>query len=231
MPKELSKELKARLAAQRGNCLSPLPVNQFVTVHWPLDGGAGDDATEHRCYSTFDRLISMGGWFYSGKNRLLDFNEESDSGFVMTSDDLIYGASCGFRVVDDEGLAAGVVYRANARDDFPPMFAEVWTHFSDEPDEVQSLLYGKIDFGGFITRIELQESEGGKRIAKVWGGYQGIAVSKERTNMAKAASAVGLRVSLNRRVADSVRRLNRARLASGDPSVQSGQSRCGNEAR
>ena len=143
----------------------------------------------------------------------------------MTSDDLIYGASCGFRVVDDEGLAAGVVDRANARDDFPLVFAEVWTHFSDDPDEVQNLLYGEMQFGGFITRIELQESEGGKRIAKVWGGYQGIAVSKERTNMEKAASAFG------RRVADSARRLNRAGLGFGNPSVQSGQSRCGKEAR
>ena len=193
MPKELSKELKERLATQGGNCQSPLPVNQFVTVHWPLDG----EATERRCYSTFDRPVSMGGWFYSGKNRLLDFNEDSDRGFVMTSDDLIYGASCGFRIVDDECFAAGVVYRANAGDDFPPVFAEVWIHFSDEPDEIQSLLYGALEFGGLITRIELQECKGGKRIAKVWGGHQGIAVSKERKNMAKAASAFGRGVFLS----------------------------------
>ena len=47
----------------------------------------------------------MRGHFYSGKTCLLDFNEKSERGFVMASDDLVYGASCGFRVFDDEGLA------------------------------------------------------------------------------------------------------------------------------
>lgn len=201
MPKELSKKLKARLAAQRGNSPPPLPVNQFVTVHWPLEGEAGDEATGRRCYSTICLPVSMGGRLYSGNRRLLDFNEKSEHGFVMTSDDLIYGASCGFRVVDDEGLASRVVDRANARNDFPPVFAEVWTHYSDDPTEVQSMLYGVMAFGGHITRIEIQVSEDGRRVAKVWGGYQGIAVSKERSTVGSAASALGRRISWSRRVA------------------------------
>lgn len=201
MPKDLTKELQARLAAQRGKNPPPLPVNQFVTVHWPSEGETGDEVTGRRCYSTFDRPVSMGGRFYSGQDRLLDFNQKSESGFVMTSDDLIYGASCGFRVYDDEGLASRVVETANARNDFPSVFAEVWTHLSDDPDEVRSLLYGEMAFGGHITRIELQADEDGRRVAKVWGGHEGIAVSKGSPPVAKAASALGRRISWGQRVA------------------------------
>ena len=121
----------------------------------------------------------------------MDFDEESDQGFIMSQDDLIYGASCGFRVFDSEDLVHRIVMTANKRQDFLPHFAEAWIHFSDGAKEIESLLYGKMFFGGHVTRIELQKDANGRRIAKVWGGHAGIVVSKTRHNTGKAASVLG----------------------------------------
>ena len=97
------------------------------------------------------------------------------------------GASCGFRVFDEDGLAARVVKAANRRGNFPNMYADVWMHFSLDTEEIASFLYGQWVFGGFVTRIELQQDKLGRAVAKVWGGYQGIAVSKIRSDTTSAS--------------------------------------------
>ena len=132
----------------------------------------------------------MDGHFYSGKHSLLDFNEKTDTGFVMSEDHLIYGASCGFRILDVDDLAAQVVKATNRRGDFITMFVQVWMHYSLDTEEIATLLYGERLFGGFVTRIELRSDERGRATAKVWGGHQGIAVSKNRPNTGSVASAL-----------------------------------------
>ena len=174
---KLSAALQQRLEGQRGDNPPPLPINGFVAVRWVLDG---DEETARRCYSTFGRPVTMNGNFYSGNKGLLSFNEESDREFIMNEDNPIYGASCGFRVFDSEGLIHRIVMTANKRQDFLPHFVEAWIHFSDDAKEIESLLYGKMLFGGYVTRIELQKDANGRRIAKVWGGHAGVVVSKTR---------------------------------------------------
>ena len=148
----------------------------------------------------------MDGHCYSGKHALLDFNENKDAGFVMSSDHLIYGASCGFRVLDDDGLAARVVSTVNHRGVFPTIFVDAWRHFSIDAEEIASLVYGYKVFGGFVTRIELQSDKRGRTVAKVWGGHEGIAVSKTRVNTGSTASALRLPIACSERVAKLFRR-------------------------
>ncbi len=186
---KLSAELRQRLDGQQGDNPPPLPMNFFVNVRWALDGDS--EKTTRRFYSTFGHPVTMDGKFYSGNEGLLDFNEESDQGFIMSQDDLIYGASCGFRVFDGEGLIHRIVMTANKRQDFLPHYVEAWIHFSDDAKEIESLLYRKMLFGGHVTRIELQKDANGRRIAKVWGGHEGIVVSKTRHNTGMAASVLG----------------------------------------
>ena len=186
---KLSAELRQRLDGQKGDNSPPLPMNCFVTVRWTLN--SDDEETTRRCYSTFGRPVIMNGKFYSGNEGLLSFNEESDREFIMNEDNLIYGASCGFRVFDSEGLIHRIVMTANKRQDFLPHFVEAWIHFSDDAKEIESLLYGKMLFGGHVTRIELQKDANGRRIAKVWGGHAGVVVSKTRHNTGTAASVLG----------------------------------------
>ena len=123
----------------------------------------------------------------------------------MSSDHMIYGPSCGFRVLDDEGLAERTVRTANRRGDFPAMFVEVWWHFSIHPDEIASLLYGERLFGGYVTRIELRSDEREGRVAVVWAGYEGIAVSRDRANAGTAASALERPLAFGEGVADFLR--------------------------
>lgn len=192
--RKVSAELRERLNAQRGTNPPPLPVSRFVWLAWPLDAHGGN--TVKRCYSTLDFAVTMDGNRYEGQDRLLDFNEKEDERpFVMSRDHLFYGASCGFRVYDGEGLARYVVTGAKARGDFPAIYCEAWLHFSEDPKEIESLRYGMMVFGSHITRIELQEDAVGRRIAKIWGGYEGVAVSKSLPDTAAAASVVGRHVS------------------------------------
>ena len=194
MVRKISAELRERLQAQRGDNPATLPVSRFVWVAWPFN--ANRAKTVKRCYSTLDFAVTMDGKRYEGENRFLDFNEEKDERpFVMCKDHLLYGASCGFRVYDGEGLAQNVVAGANATGNFPAIYCEAWLHFSEDGKEIESLCYGKMVFAGHITRIELQEDADGRNIAKVWGGYEGVAVSKARPDTASAASVIGRRVS------------------------------------
>ena len=142
----------------------------------------------------------MDGNRYEGRDRLLDFNEKKDdNGFVMSKDDLICGASCGFRVFDSEGLAQDVVASANARWDFPTIYCEAWMHLSDDADEIEGMHYGLMAFGGHATRIELQSRPDG-RIAKVWGGHEGVVASRSGSDAPNAASALGRPLTWSRRV-------------------------------
>ena len=187
--REVSAELRERLEAQRGENAPRLPVSSFVWVAWPLHPNR--KTTARRCYSTLDFAVTMDGKLYDGKNRLLDFNEKDDRRpFVMNSDHLYYGASCGFRVFDAEGLAGKFVTAANARREFPAIYCEAWLHFSEDAKEIESLRYGKMVFGGHVTRIELQEDTNGRSIAKVWGGHEGLTASMSRPHTAAAASVV-----------------------------------------
>ena len=184
--RKLSPELEKRLECHRQDQASPLPMSYFVSAYWPLIG----DNERHalRCYSTVNQSVTMDGHFYSGRHMLLDFNEKTDAGFVMSSDHLIYGSSCGFRVLDEDDLAARIVVVTNQRGNFPTMFIDAWIHFSIDVEEIASLVYGNRVFGGIVTRIELQRDKRGSTITKVWGGYQGIVVSKTRMNTGSAAS-------------------------------------------
>ena len=187
--RNVSAVLRERLEAQRGTNPPPLPVSRFVWVAWPLD--AHGQKTVKRCYSTLVFAVTMNGDRYDGEARLLDFNEKDDERpFVMCTDHLLYGASCGFRVYDGEGLARNVVTVAKATGEFPAIYCESWLHVSEDPAEIESLRYGALVFGGHITRIELQEDSAGRKIAKVWGGYEGVAVSKARPDTQSAASVV-----------------------------------------
>ena len=195
MSKNLSKELLERLEQYKVNERASLPMNYFVSVYWSFDGKEGQKT--QRWYSTLRAPVKMDGNFYTGKDVLLDFNEESEQGFVMSSDDLIYGASCGFRVFDSEGLANEIVRTANKRKDFPSIYVEAWIHFSDDGSEIESLVYGEKVFSGFATRIELQKDDIRRNIAKVWGGHAGIVASKVGNNSGKAASVLGRGVPLD----------------------------------
>lgn len=194
MPKNRSRELRERLEQQKGDDLPPLPVNFFVSIHWPLDGDG--ERSAHRCYSTFGVPVTMDGNRYTGKDVLLDFDEQTDTGFMLSSDHLIYGASCGFRVFDSEGLASRIVGIANERHDFPPIHFDAWMHFSDDVAEIESLIYGENIFSGFATRIELQKDIRYRPIAKVWGGHEGISASKTSSNIGVATSALGRPIPL-----------------------------------
>ena len=147
----------------------------------------------------------MDGLFYSGERGLLDFNERTDQGFVMSSENLIYGASCGFRVLDEERLAAKLVDRANERGDFPVMPVTVWRHASVDVEEVASLVYGERVFAGYVTRIELRSDARGRVVATVWGGHEGITVSKARDDSHSAISAFGRRVAWGGEIAKLLR--------------------------
>ena len=197
MSRSLSKELLERFEQHKIDDRILLPRNYFVSVHWALDGKEEQDT--QRCYSTLNKTVKMDGNLYPGKEILLDFNEESERGFVMNSEDLIYGASCGFRVFDSERLASGIVARANKRQDFPSTYIEAWIHFSDDISEIESLVYGKKVFSGFATRIELQKDAHRCSIAKVWGGHAGIVASKTGINSGNAASVRERLLPLNAR--------------------------------
>ena len=193
--RELSPELRERLSDQRDDKASPLPVSQFVRVEWPLDGDG--EETVRRCYSTLTFEAMMDGNRYRAEDLLLDFNNVAGAGgFVMNQDHLIYGASCGFRIVDSEGLAGKVIAKAHQNLVFPAIYCEVWWHFSEALEEIESLRYGLMMFGSFVTRIELQEDKSGRSVAMVWGGYEGIARSKTREDTSRAASVVNYRVPI-----------------------------------
>jgi len=198
--RRFSSELEERLKRHGREENWPPPVSFFVAIHWPW----GVEREEGlRCYSTIGQSVKMDGILYSGERGLLDFEGKRDRRFVMSSDHLIYGPSCGFRVLDDEGLAERTVRTANRRGDFPAMFVEVWWHFSIDPEEIASLLYGERLFGGYVTRIELhgdKREEG--RVAVVWGGYEGIVVSRARKSSGTAASALGRPIALGGGIAE-----------------------------
>ena len=101
------------------------------------------------------------------------------------------GASCCFRVFDNDGLIAGHVRRANRTGIFPEVYIQVWLHFSDDAREIDSMVYGDQLFGGFATRIELDNDARGSAVAKIWGGHEGIAASKLRVDAEASASVVG----------------------------------------
>ena len=67
------------------------------------------------------------------------------------------------------------------------------------------MLYGVMAFGDHITRIQLQPCGDGRKVAKVWGDYQGIVVSKEKANVANAASVLGRRISWSHHAAEILR--------------------------
>ena len=186
--RKLTPELRRRLEHKEGNNVPPLSVNWFVDMRWDLNA----DSKEHaqRCYSTLSRPVTMNGSFFSGMNTLLDFNEETDQGFVMNSEDLIYGASSGFRVLDYEGLASNIVRVVNETHRFPFLHFDVWMHYSQDAEEINSLLYGVWMFSGFVTRIESQEDERCRPIAKVWGGHAGVLASKIQPIAETAASVL-----------------------------------------
>ena len=181
-----SQELKERL--KEGNESSHLPVNYFVCVHWPSVDSERQTTT--RCYSTFPHPVTMRGCHYSGKHLLLDFNEKSERGFVMSSEHIIYGASSGIRIFDDEGFARRLVRVTKERSYFPSMFFNTWMHFSCDAAEIESLRYGKWTFSGHATRIEIQTDESSRPVAKIWGGHQGVIVSKAQGVNKAAASVV-----------------------------------------
>ena len=181
-----------------------LLISYFVRVDWPLDGHG--EETARRCYSTLGISVMMGGNRYEGTSRLLHFNEtENDVGFVMSKDDLIFGASCGFRVLDGEGLARNAVVTANAKRGFPMIYCEAWMHFSDIAEEIESLRCGLMVFGGHVTRVELHSKPDGMEIAKVWGGHEGIVASRSRPDTNESASVLGRPLSWNRRVSRLLR--------------------------
>ena len=185
MTGRLTQELTERLK-KRGTQDHPLPANYFVNVDW-----AEDEQSVRRmpiCYSTLKTGVVMDGNHYPAKNVLLDFNELTDQGFVMSSDHVIYGASCGFRVLDSDGAARRVVRTANKKRAFPAIYCEVWKHFSDDLEEIESGEYGMKLFAGLLTRIELQK-EREQSVAKVWGGHRGIVVSKDSRSTNLAANA------------------------------------------
>ncbi|MDE0411243.1 MAG: hypothetical protein OXI37_03400 [Gammaproteobacteria bacterium] len=188
MPKKLSKELAERIKEQKNDSKLPLPVNDFVSVNWALNQESNQST--HRCYSTFKIPVTINKNHFTGEDLLLDFDERKDQGFVMTSDHLIYGASCGFRVYDSEGLVQAIVKTANEKQDFPLIYIDVWKHISDDAAEIESLVYGIWLFSGFATRIELQLDDHGNPIAKVWGGHKGIVTSKTHNDSNVAASVL-----------------------------------------
>ncbi len=196
--RQVSAELRERLEAQKDKDARPPPTSSFVRVEWPLDTERKD--TLRRCYSTVPFTVTMQRNRYEAGNQLLDFNEgEGEHLFVMREDDGHYGASCGFRVLDDEGLAQKVVRRANTSKEFPVIYCEAWWHVSTDAKETESLRYGMMIFGGCVTRVELQEDTNGKQVAKIWGGHEGVAVSKARPPTTAAASAVECRITWKRR--------------------------------
>lgn len=186
MPKRLSPELRERLENCRGG--NPLPSNYFVLVHWPC--GIGRENGTTKAYSTFKHPVTINGTGYTGKAVLLDFDGKSSKGFVWSSDDLYYGASCGFRVLDEDDLIRRQVQKANRTGIFPEVYIRVWLHFSDDAGEIHSGVYGDQLFAGFATRIEMQTEDKGTAVAKVWGGHEGIVISRTAPNSNSATSVV-----------------------------------------
>ena len=202
--RKLSDKLRERLAGQRSDNPPPLLMSHFVRVDWPVDGGG--EETVRRCYSTLSLPVTLDGNRYDGKDRLLDFDEgELKEGIVMLKDDLIYGASCGFRALDKDGLARKVVDTANVRGDFPTIYCEAWMYLSDDAAEIEGGRYGEMLFGGYATRIEMQARTEGFEVAKVWGGHEGIAASRARPARKGTASALGRSLSWSRRMARLLR--------------------------
>ena len=120
----------------------------------------------------------------------------------MSSEHIIYGASSGFRMLDDDGFARRLVRAANERSYFPSVFFNTWIHFSCDAGEIESLRYGKWMFSGHATRIEIQTDESSRPIAKIWGGHQGVIVSKSQgVNKAAASVVTQLRPSESQVVA------------------------------
>ena len=192
MPKRLSPELRERLERQQVDNPPPLPVSYFVCVH--SSRGNGREKGSTKCYSTFEHPVTVSGMAYTGEDVLLDFDGNSDKGFLWNRDDLHYGASCGFRVFDKDGFIDGQVRRADRTEIFPEVYIEAWVHFSVDVEEIESMVYCDQVFGGFGTRIEMGRDERGIAVAKVWGGHEGIAVSKLRANTPGSASVVGRRI-------------------------------------
>ncbi len=60
--------------------------------------------------------------------------------------------------------------------------------------EIESQRYGLLVFGGYMTRIELQEDLDRGEIAKTWGGYEGVAISNTQKETLTAASVVDRRL-------------------------------------
>ena len=182
----LSPELHERLKEDKEGLAAS--AHYFVCVHWPSHDEERKGAS--RCYSTFPHSVTMRGHHYSGQHTILDFNGKSDKGFVMSSEHLIYGASSGFRIFDDDGFAGSIVRVVKERSYFPSVFFDAWVHFSCDAKEIESLRYGKWLFSGHATRIEMQSAECSRPVAKVWGGHRGVLVSKSRPVSKNLASVV-----------------------------------------
>lgn len=197
--RKVSEELRERLTAQRGENKLSLPISRFVRVEWPLDADGSE--TAQRYYSTVVVPVTMDGNLYRAEDRLLEFEDGGEGDrFLENSDHLIYGASCGFHIPDGEGLARQAVARANERRDFPAIYCEAWLHFSDEADEIKSMLYGMMVFGGHATRIELRNDADGGRSAMVWGGHDGVVLAKSKPDTRTTASVLGRPLSWSGRV-------------------------------
>ncbi len=195
--RDLSDELRERLAGQPDGNSPPPPVNYFVLVEWPLD--ADGEETARRCYSTVAFQVMIDGNCYGADQRLLQF-EDTGGGFVTSSDHYVYGASCRFHVPDGEGLVRQTVDRANERRDFPIIHCEAWMHFSEDAKEIEGMRYGVMAFGGHVTRLELRRDANSGRSAKVWGGHEGVVLAKSRPDTATTASVVGRPLSWSSRV-------------------------------
>ena len=132
----------------------------------------------------------MNGTVYTGKDVLLNFDGNSNKGFVWSNDNLHSGASCGFRVFDQDNLIGEHLRKANRAGIFPEVYIRAWLHFSDDADEIHSGIYGHQIFAGFATRIEMHRDEKGTAIAKVWGGYEGISISRMAPDSDTSTSVV-----------------------------------------
>ena len=186
MPKKLSSQLRERLENHQAE--HPLPSNYFVLVHWPQLNRLQRGTT--KTYSSFKHPVTMHGTAYTGRDALLDFNGNSGKGFVWTSDNLYYGASCGFRVFDEDDVIQGHVQKANRTGVFPRVYIRVWLHFSEDCDEINSGVYGDLLFDGLATRVEIQSENEDKPVAKVWGGHEGIVVSRSAPISDASASVI-----------------------------------------
>ena len=132
----------------------------------------------------------MHGTAYTGKDALLDFDGKSGKGFVWSSDDLYYGASCGLRVFDEDDLIGGHVRKANRTGIFPEVYIRVWLHFSEDAGEIHSGVTAINSSLGLPLESRSQSEDEGKAVAKVWGGHEGIVITRTAPNSDASASVI-----------------------------------------